>query len=250
MSSLAGHVVLITGGSRGIGAAVARATAKEGARVAFCYRSAHDRARQVRAELESLGTESRHYQADVSDRNQVEDLIAHVERDFGRIDGLVNNAGIMPTGPSLTVDEETWHRTLDTNLAGAFYCTQAAAQGMIARGNGSVVMISSRLAHVGHAQTAAYCASKAGLIGLTRALAKEFASRGVRVNAVAPGVVNTELSAHSLATDAGVREMSEFPLGRFAEPYEIAASVLFLLSAESSPYTGQTLNPNMGSYLQ
>lgn len=249
MGRLDQQVILVTGGSRGIGAAIVEKSTREGARVAFCYRQSDENAREVQARSSSFGRDCRAYRYDISDEHQARELVAEVERDFGHIDGLVNNVGIMHSGPTLEEDLTNWNEVIRTNLSSAFVCTQAAIPGMLARGSGSVVMIASRLAQTGREQTAAYCASKAALLGLTKALAREFAPLGVRVNAVAPGVVLTDLAVASMKTDAGARTMSEFPLGRFAHPHEVAGTVVFLLSSDGMPFTGQTLNPNMGGFM-
>jgi len=177
-------------------------------------------------------------------------MVAGVEDHFGRIDGLVNNAGVMPSSPVLDMSDGEWDQVLRTNLFGPFYCSRAVLPGMVERGSGSIVMISSRLGQVGWPELAHYSAAKAGLFGLTKSMARELGPRGVRVNAVAPGVTVTDMSRAVLEGKVGRRRLAELPSGRFAEPEEVAQTVVFLLSDAASLYYGQTLNPNGGGFMQ
>ena len=248
--SLAGRVVLVTGGSRGIGAAIARAAAAADAAVAVGYRKDADAASTVVDGIRKLGKVADAFQADVSDPNEAERLISAVESSFGRIDGLVNNAGIMPSSPLVDMTDEEWNAVLHTNLFGPFYCSRAALPGMLQRRSGSIVMISSRLGQVGWPELAHYSAAKAGLLGLTKSMAREVGPQGVRVNAVAPGFTITDMTRDIVDTDSGRRRLAELPSRRFPEPESVAAAVLFLLSDAASQFYGQTLNPNGGGFMQ
>ncbi|MCP3975283.1 MAG: SDR family oxidoreductase [bacterium] len=248
--SLSGQVVLVTGGSRGIGAAIATAAAAAKATVAVGYRDNADAAAAVVARIRELGNVADAFRADVSDRSEAQELISAVESSFGRIDGLVNNAGIMPSSPFLNVTAEEWNAVLHTNLFGPFYCSQAALPGMLQRRSGSIVMISSRLGQIGWPELAHYSAAKAGLLGLTKSMAREFGPQGVRVNAVAPGFTITDMTRDIVDTESGHRRLKELPSGRFPEPEDVADAVLFLLSDAAGQFHGQTLNPNGGGFMQ
>ncbi len=249
-SSLTDRVVLITGGSRGIGAAIARAAAAAGANVAIGFREQTEAAGGVVEAVEAMGRSAGAFQANISVPNQVRRMVAEVEDTFGKIDGLVNNAGIMPSSPALEVSDEEWDQVLRTDLFGPFFCSRAVLPGMVKRGKGSIVMISSRLGQIGWPELAHYSAAKAGLLGLTKSLAREFGPQGVRVNAVAPGFTVTDMTRHIADSEPGRLRLAELPSRRFGEPEDIAASVLFLLSDAAELYHGQTLNPNGGGFMQ
>ncbi len=248
--SLAGRVVLVTGASRGIGAAIARAAAAAGADIAVGYRDQSDAAASVVQDLETMGRTAAAFQADISDPDEAKRLVSEVEDAFGRIDGLVNNAGVMPSSPVLETSDEEWGEVLRTNLFAPFYCSRAALPGMIERGEGSIVMISSRLGQIGWPELAHYSAAKAGLLGLTKSMARELGPQGIRVNAVAPGFTITDMTRELADSESGRRRLAELPARRFAEPQDVAASVVFLLSDAAALYHGQTLNPNGGGYMQ
>jgi 3-oxoacyl-[acyl-carrier protein] reductase len=247
--ALAGRVVLVTGSSRGIGAEVAVKAASEGAMVAIHHRQSADGARRTLERAREAGVESEVFEADVSDGRQAEGLVERVIGRFGRIDGLVNNAGLTQVGPFLEVTPEQWNAVIATDLTAAFHTCRAALPSMVQRGSGSIVNIASRLGQMGIPQTAAYSAAKAGLIGLTRSLAREFGPQGVRINAVAPGFTVTEMTADLADTEEGQRRLRDSALGRFGRADEVAEAVVFLLSDASSLFVGQTLNPNSGSYM-
>ena len=247
--SLSGRVVLVTGASRGIGAATALAVAAAGADVGVAYLEEADRAAAVVDEIRALGRKAESFSADLADSGQARALVAAVEQRFGRIDGLVNNAGIMPETPFLEITDEEWEAVLRTDLFSAFACTQAAVPGMLQRGQGTVVMVSSRLGQIGWPALAHYSAAKAGLLGLVKSLARELGPQGIRVNAVAPGVTITEMTRQVTEGDVGRKRLSELPAGRFATPPEVAASIVFLLSDAAALYHGQTLCPNGGSFM-
>ena len=247
--ALAGRVVLVTGSGRGIGAEVAVKAAAEGAVVAVHYRRSADGARQTVERARTAGAEAESFAADLADGRQAEELVERVIDRFGRIDGLVNNAGRTLVGPFLEIDPADWEEVLRTDLTAAFHTCRAVLPSMVERGGGSIVNIASRLGQMGIAETAAYSAAKAGLIGLTRALAREFGPRGIRVNAVAPGVTVTDMTTDLVASEEGRRRLRDMPLGRYGRADEVADSVIFLLSDASSLYLGQTLNPNAGGYM-
>lgn len=247
--ALAGRVVLVTGSSRGIGAEVAVRAAAEGATVAVHYHRGADAAERTLARIRELGAEGEAFGADLADGAQAADLVARAIERFGRVDGLVNNAGRTQVGPFLAIDPGEWDAVIATDLSAAFHTCRAVLPSMVERGSGSIVNVASRLGQVGVAETAAYSAAKAGLIGLTRSLAQEFGPRGVRVNAVAPGMTITEMTTDLADSDEGRRRLAGMPLGRFGRADEVAEAVIFLLSDASSLFLGQTLNPNAGGYM-
>ncbi len=247
--ALAGRVVLVTGGSRGIGAEIAIKAAAEGARVAVHYRQAADAAERTLARVRETGAEGAAFAADVADGAQAEALVESVLNRFGQIDGLVNNAGLTQVGPFLEISSAEWDAVIRTDLTAAFHTCRAALPSMVERGSGTIVNMASRLGQIGIAETAAYSAAKAGVIGLTRALAKEFGPRGIRVNAVAPGVTVTEMTTDLVDGEEGRRRLRDMPLGRFGRADEVADAVIFLLSDASALFLGQTLNPNSGGYM-
>lgn len=247
--SLADRVVLVTGSSRGIGAEIAVRAAAEGAVVAVHYQQSRDGAERTLARVREAGTDGDSFAADVRDGAQAERLVAAVIDRFGRIDGLVNNAGKTQVGPFLDIDPDEWDEVIRTDLTAAFHTTRAVLPSMVERGSGSIVNIASRLGQMGITETAAYSAAKAGLIGLTRALAREFGPMGIRINAVAPGVTLTEMTTDLVDSDAGRARLGDMALGRFGRADEVAEAVVFLLSDKASLFTGQTLNPNSGGYM-
>ncbi|MET1233055.1 MAG: 3-oxoacyl-ACP reductase FabG [Candidatus Limnocylindrales bacterium] len=246
---MAGRVILVTGSSRGIGAEVAVKAAAEGAVVAVHYHRSADAAMQTLARVRDAGGDGESFAADIGDGRQAQQLVERVVARHGRVDGLVNNAGLTQVGPFLEIDPEEWEAVIRTDLTAAFHTCRAVLPSMIERGGGSIVNIASRLAQIGVAETAAYSAAKAGLIGLTRALAREFGPLGIRVNAVAPGMTMTEMTTDLADSEEGQRRLRDMPLGRFGRPEEVADAVIFLLSDASSLFLGQTLNPNAGGYM-
>ncbi len=241
--------MLITGSSRGIGAEVAAKAAAEGATVAVHYGSSRDAAERTLGRVRAAGAEGDVFGADISDGADAERLVADVVARFGRIDGLVNNAGMDQRGPTLEMTPDEWDRVLATNLTACFRTMRAALPVMLEQGSGSIVNIASRLGQMGIPETAAYSAAKAGLIGLTRSLAREFGTRGIRINAVAPGVTLTEMTTDLVDTEVGKARLRDMALGRFGRADEVAEAVVFLLSDRASLFTGQTLNPNAGGYM-
>ncbi len=247
--ALADRVVLVTGGSRGIGAAIAVACADAGADVAVAYRTETSGAETTVAAVRSRGREAEAFAADVREPEEVNAMVAAALDRFGKIDGLVNNAGVMPESPfaDMTVDE--WRLVLDVDLTGAFLVSKAALPSMLEQGSGSIVMISSRLGQIGFAGVAHYAAAKAGLLGLAKSMAKELGPQGVRVNVVAPGVTVTDMTTDIVEGEVGRRRLAELPSGRFATADDVAASVVFLLTDAAALYHGQTLCPNGGGHM-
>lgn len=248
--ALAGRVVLVTGAGRGIGAEVAAQAAEAGATaVAIHYGRSAVGAQDTLRRVRGAGAEGEAFDADLTDGAAAERLVDRVIERFGRIDALVNNAGRTQVGPFLELEPAEWDAVLATDLSAAFHTCRAAVPSMLERGSGAIVNIASRLGQMGIAETAAYSAAKAGLIGLTRALAAELGPRGIRVNAVAPGMVVTGMTTDLAASEEGRRRLAAMPLGRFGRPEEVAEAVVFLLSDAASLFLGQTLNPNGGGYM-
>ncbi|MGD2059580.1 MAG: 3-oxoacyl-ACP reductase family protein [Acidimicrobiia bacterium] len=247
--ALAGQIVLVTGASRGIGASIALACAEAGADVAVGYRTGRDEAQATVDAIAGRGRRAIAFQADVRDADAVDAMLDAVTDRFGRVDALVNNAGVMPESQVVDMSIDEWRQVIDVDLTGAFLCTRAALPGMLERGSGSIVMISSRLGQIGFAGVAHYSAAKAGMIALAKSLAKEVGPKGVRVNVVAPGVTITEMTSDIVEGDVGARRLAELPLGRFATADEVAQSVVFLLSDAGVLYHGQTLCPNGGGHM-
>jgi 3-oxoacyl-[acyl-carrier protein] reductase len=244
---LSGRVALVTGASRGIGRAIAVALGRRGAKVIINYASREDAAREAAAEVEAAGGTAAVSGFDVAQSEQVNEAIKQIGKDHGGLDILVNNAGVAINGLLLRFKDEQWQRSLGVNLSGAFHCTRAAASLLLrAKEHGRVINITSVVGEMGNGGQAAYAASKAGLIGLTRALARELASRGVTVNAVAPGFIETDMTAEHLPEAARAKLLTEIPLGRIGKVDEIADTVAFLAGPEASYITGQVLRVNGG----
>jgi len=238
-----GRTAIVTGGASGIGNAIARALAERGARVAIVdVRS--DGASDAAAAL--TGDHHAGFGCDVTDETSVARTIADVVDGFGRIDVLVNCAGIVALAPAEDLEPGAWAKTIDVNLTGTYRVAQAAGRHMLAAGYGRIVNIASQAAHVGIDGHAAYCASKAGVIGMTRVLALEWGGRGVIVNTVSPTVVLTDLGKAAWANENGIRHQDEIPTGRFATPDEIAAAVVFLAGESSAMVNGADLRVDGG----
>lgn len=246
---LAGRVAIVTGAQQGIGAAIARACGREGSAVVVNYLDDAATASAVVGDVERMGARAVAVEADVSDRNGAARLVA-AARDLGGVDVLVNNAGIFPRSPFLELSEDDWDTVLGVNLEGAFFCAQLAARDMVDRGaGGSIVNVSSAIALIGSSRGVHYTASKAGLLGLTRASALALAPHGIRVNAIAAGMVDTAQPRDGLTEEQIDRIIGSFPLGRLVTPDEIADAVVFLASGDASQITGQTVHVNGGAFM-
>lgn len=248
-ADLADRRLLVTGGSRGIGAAVATMAGAAGADVAIGYLDRGDEAAAVVERLRGMGRRAVAIETDVATGTGARQLVAAAEEALGPLDALVNNAGVMPDTPFLEIDIGEWERVVATNLTAAFHTCQAVLGGMVEQGAGAIVNVSSRLGQIGWPGVTHYSAAKAGLLGLTKSLAREFGPRGVRINAVAPGVTVTEMTAGIVGTEAGRHRLAELPAGRFAVPDDIASAVVFLLSDGAAMFHGQTLCPNGGGFM-
>ena len=240
MIDLSGRSALVTGGSRGIGKAIALRLAGQGADVAFSYRGNEAAAAATAGEIEALGRRALAVQADVSDADAADGLVKSVLEAFGKVDILVNNAGITRDDLIMRMSVEAFREVLETNLFGAFYMTKAVTRPMLKAKGGRIVNITSVSGQAGQTGQANYSAAKAGLIGLTKATARELASRSITCNAVAPGFVLTELTA-DLPAPLQAQITAATPLGRFGTPEEIANAVAFLASDDAAFITGQVL---------
>ena len=240
-----GKRALVTGASRGIGRAVVLRLAHEGADVVINYQNSTAAAEEVCREVRGLGVHAEAVQADVSLAAEVERLVARVHQRFGRIDILVNNAGITRDRLLLRMQEADWDAVMNTNLRGAFLCTRAVLRGMVRQRSGRIINISSVSGIVGNAGQANYAAAKAGLIGFTRSVAREVASRSITANIVAPGLIDTDIWS-GVPDAAKERFLKAIPLERPGKPEEVAAVVAFLASDEAGYITGQIINIDGG----
>ena len=238
MGQLEGKVAVVTGGSRGIGRAIALALAGEGAAVAVNYRERADAAADVVAAIEGAGGKALAVQADVRDADAVKALMKTAKAELGGVGILVNNAGVLRDNYLASMSEAQWDEVVDTSLKGAFLCTKAASRMMMSARSGRIINISSDAALTGDMQRANYCAAKAGLLGLTRAAARELAPYGVTVNAIAPGIIETDMTA-DMADDKRETLLGLIPLGAFGQPEDVAAMALFLASDAARYVTGQ-----------
>ena len=277
---LEGKVALVTGGSRGIGKAIALRLAEEGADVAISYQytkeqaegvskiidqmgmidelsklalkidrmDSREHAKEVSEMIKSMGRHSCIVQANISDIGQVEKMKDEVVKRFGKIDILVNNAGITRDKSFIKMTQQMWTDVLSVNLDGTFYCTKAFIDGMMERKYGRIVNISSVIGRMGNFGQANYAASKAGMIGLTKTLAKEFASKGITVNAIAPGFIETDM-VKSVPDETMKKILEKIPLGRLGKPDEVAGTVAYLVSRDGDYITGQVIDINGGLYI-
>jgi 3-oxoacyl-[acyl-carrier protein] reductase len=248
MSRLDGRVALVTGAASGIGAGIAIAFAREGADIVVADKVDADKAADVLEAIKGHGREALFVQADVSDEASVRGMADEALGHFGRVDILVNNAGIFTESLLETMPIDDWDRVVNTNLRGTFLCTRMLIGQMLQRGDGRIINIASQLGQVGGSSVAHYSASKAGVIGLTKALAREVSQRGVLVNAIAPGPIETPL-LDSETEQWRSAKLAELPIGRFGTVDEVTPTAVLLASAEGSYYVGQTLGPNGGDVM-
>ena len=242
---LKGKCAVITGASRGIGKCIATKFAKEGANVVINYRNNEEEALKVKQELEDLGSQVLVVKADLSELEQAENLIKEAKKEFGRVDILVNNAGITKDNLIIRMKEEDFDRVIKTNLKGAFNCLKAVTPIMLKQKYGKIVNMASVVGVVGNPGQVNYCASKAGLIGMTKSLAKEIGSRNITVNAIAPGFIDTDMTK-ILSDDQKKKILSQIPLNKFGNIEDIANTALFLASENSNYITGQVIHIDGG----
>jgi 3-oxoacyl-[acyl-carrier protein] reductase len=245
---LAGKKAVVTGASRGIGRGIALAFAREGADVLVNYVSREAQAREVVSAIEALGRSALLFQADVSEARQVHAMVERALAAWGGIDILVNNAGITHVATPFETTEQDWDRVMDVNLKSAFLCTKAVLGAMVRQGGGRIINVSSVVAKSGTISGVAYCASKAGMIGLTKSLAHHLARHNILVNAIAPALIDTEILRWR--TEAQWKEtMASIPLGRLGDPMDLAEAAVFLASSGGNFITGATLDVNGGLYM-
>ena len=242
---LDGKVALVTGASRGIGRAIAIRLASEGAKVAINFAGNQKAAEEVKSEIEKNGGEAILVKANVADSAAVEEMFAKVVEAFGTVDILVNNAGITRDGLLVRMKDEDFDAVFDTNLKGVFYCTKAAAKIMMKKRSGRIVNMSSVVGLMGNAGQTNYAAAKAGVLGFSKSAAKELAARGVTVNMVAPGFIDTDMTA-VLSDKVKETMVQEIPMRKMGLPEDVAGAVLFLVSDCSSYITGQVVNVDGG----
>jgi 3-oxoacyl-[acyl-carrier protein] reductase len=249
VSKLEGRIAVVTGAASGIGAGIATAFAREGADIVVADKSPAEKAQHIIAAIEGHGRAALFVQTDVADEASVRAMADQAIARFGRVDILVNNAGIFTESLLEDMPVEDWDRVVATNLRGVFLCTRMLIGQMLERGDGRIINIASQLGQIGGTSVAHYCASKAGVIGLTKALAREVATRGVLVNAIAPGPIETPL-LDSETEEWRSAKLAELPIGRFGAVAEVTPTALLLASADGSYYVGQTLGPNGGDVMQ
>ena len=245
---LDGKVAVVTGGARGIGGEIATAFAAEGADVVIADVLGADAAAPVLSSVAESGRRSLLLQTDVSDERQVRAMVDAALAEFGQIDILVNDAGVVGQVAFADLEVSEWDRVMSVNLRGVFLCTRFVLPGMLERRSGKIINVASQLGQIGGIEMVHYSASKAGVIGLTKALAREVSGQGVQVNAIAPGPILTEMMAQE-TEEWAARKLAELPMGRFGQAHEVAPTAVFLASDDSSYYVGQTLCPNGGDVM-
>lgn len=239
------QVAIVTGASRGLGRAIALSLAKEGAAVIVNYNGSAQKAQDVVEEIQKEGGKAEAYRCNVADGDAVEAFFADILTRYGQIDILVNNAGITRDGLLMRMSEEDFTQVVDTNLKGTFYCMKWAAKAMIKKRKGRIINMSSVSGVAGNPGQANYCASKAGVIGMTKSTAREVASRGITVNAIAPGFIHTDMS-DALPDKVKEASVAQIPLGHYGAPEDVADAVVFLASDKSKYITGQVLHVDGG----
>jgi len=245
---LDGKIAVVTGGSRGIGKAICLRLAGMGATVVVNYVSRPDAAEATVASIKEAGGNAAAYQFDVADAEQVQAAFKKIVADFGRVDILVNNAGITRDGLIAMMKEQAWDEVIDTNLKGAFNCIKAVSRPMMKQRWGRIVSITSVIGFAGNAGQANYAAAKAGMVGLTRSVAKELASRGVTVNGVAPGYIDTDMTKE-LSEEVTEKIKAEIPMNSLGTVEDVAAAVAYLVSEEARYVTGQFIHVNGGMFM-
>ena len=243
------RIVVITGGSKGIGKACCLRFAREGARIVFVHCDTDEiAANETLGFLEKMGVEAKARKLDISSFDDVEEFFREVVREFQRVDVLVNNAGITRDALLMRMSEDQWDQALLVNLKGVFNCTKAAIRSMAKERSGRIINISSVVGQIGNIGQSNYAASKAGIIGFTKSVARELASRGITVNAVAPGFINTEMTKR-LPDKVKETFLDQIPMGRIGEPEEVAETVYWLASVGANYLTGQVIHVNGGLYM-
>ena len=241
MGLLTGKVALITGATRGIGRAIALKYASEGADIAFTYRSQTEAAEALATEIETMGVRAKAYQSDAADFAAAHSIVDDVKTEFGHIDILINNAGITKDGLMMRMDEQMWDSVIDTNLKSAYNFIHACTPVMARQRSGSIINMTSVVGISGNAGQCNYAASKAGLIGLSKSIAKEMGPRGIRANCIAPGFITTDMTG-ALPEDIRKEWEKQIPLRRGGTPEDVAGVALFLASDMSAYVTGQVIN--------
>jgi NAD(P)-dependent dehydrogenase (short-subunit alcohol dehydrogenase family) len=245
---LQGKVAVVTGGAQGIGRAIALGLGREGAKVVIADLQA-DKAKSVAAELQALGTEVLAIEVNVASESSVKQLASETFSRFGRVDVLVNDAGIYLKAPVVEITEENWDRTINVNLGGNFFCCRAFIPSMRKQKSGRIISVASGIAHYGAKEFAPYAASKAAIIGFVKSLAREVGHDGITVNALCPGAANTAMPRTHRSEEELMQRLRSNPLGHVLEPEDFVGPVVFLASDAASYITGQSINVNCGSYM-
>jgi 3-oxoacyl-[acyl-carrier protein] reductase len=245
---LEGKIAIVTGGARGIGGQIAMAFAEQGADIVIADLLDARAAAPVLSRIAESGQRSLLVRTDVSDERQVRAMVDAAYAEFGQVDILVNDAGTFSQSAFADLQVSEWDRVIAVNLRGVFLCSRFVLPGMLARGHGKIINVASQLGQIGGIEMVHYSASKAGVIGLTKALAREVSSQGIHVNAIAPGPILTDMMVQE-TEEWAARKLAELPMGRFGEAHEVAPTAVFLACDDSSYYVGQTLCPNGGDVM-